>query len=148
MTIKSPQIDWTQSDNLITAHFNIGSHTYVVTFTKSVDNFNTNIKQIFLNQANIIIPDDSWKITIELYDTTNRTVDWFVSDENGLFEFSTVVAVTQQFQTLVDLTYMIIVCPNHMFHKIGQLFEHTVRAIWNVTPINSNVDSYFYFSKK
>jgi len=148
MSTKPFHVTWTTQPDLITASFNVGSHTYSVTFSKSADNFNSNIKRLFQHQALIDIPDDAWKITIEMEDEAHHTTDWLVTTENGLLEFTKIVEATQYFQILAHPTNMILVCQKDMFHRISALLSHTVRAMWNVTTINGQDDSYFYFSKK
>lgn len=148
MPTKQFHINWVTTPNLITASFNVGSHTYSVTFSKSPDNFNSNIKRLFEHQAQIIVPDDAWKITIEMEDEATHIADWLVTTENGVLEFAKIVEATQHFQSLANPTTMILVCQKDMFHRISVLLAHTVRTTWNVTPINGQDDSYFYFSKK
>lgn len=148
MAISLNQLSWHQKDNQITTYFGAGSGIYTIRFTRSPDNFSENIKQLFVNQENIIIPDSAWKITVDLFDETGKQLEWVISQDSGIEEFTNVVAVTQHFEELINPDNMVFVCPNSMFTKIGELFATTVRVMWDVTPINSDNESYFYFSKK
>lgn len=148
MAINLSQISWHQKDNEISTYFNVGANSYIITFSRSPDNFNSNIKKLFNSQANIVIPDDAWKIVVQMLDDNAKQVEWTISKSGGIEEFITIVEVTQHFETLLNPSTMIFVCPNTMIENISDLFTTAVRAMWDVTVVNGKDNSYFYFSKK
>ena len=117
MAINLSNISWHQKNNQITTFYNVGASLYTIIFSKSPDNFNNNIKELFTNQTKITIPEDTWKIVVDMHDESTHETGWTISKDSGLTEFATIVEVTQHFETLINPTSMIFVCPNTMFKR-------------------------------